>query len=140
MGRSLPNYTEYLHKIKLYLRICGIKLVRREVATEAAWIPSRREISVDWDLDESTEIACILHEIGHSLDDALRRQEKLHDKAYTAFYAGKATRRGRLVVKACEIRAWNNAEAIARTLQIPCGRWFKHERRRLLKTYSSSTS
>lgn len=140
MGRQLPKYLEYLHKIKLYLRICEIKLERKYIDTEALWIPSRRAVVVDRELEESTEIAVLLHELGHSLDDALTRNQKSHDRAYTAFYKGKASDTQKQLIRLCEERAWDNAEALARKLKIRLGPWFYSERKRCLRSYSSSTS
>ena len=95
MGRPLPNYEEYFDKIAVYCEAVDLVIERKECDSDGLYVPTRRRIVIDRDLDESSEIAVLLHEIGHTLDDALKDQceEKKIDRAYTAFYKNEATKK-----------------------------------------------
>lgn len=136
-GRPLKNYDNYHEKILAYLEACGLTLEYREVDGDGMYSPSRRKITVSPDLPESTEIATLLHEAGHSLDDTLynKRTMKVHDKAYNAYYDGTATRvQCELVIEA-EKRAWLYGRSVAKQLKIPLGKWYQAEQDDALNGY-----
>jgi uncharacterized protein with von Willebrand factor type A (vWA) domain len=88
-------------------------------------------------LDDSTEIATLLHELGHQFDDALKdpKKRKKYDKAYPAFYKGQASEKQKKLVLECEKRAWEYGKAIAKKLRIKLGKWYEHEKEQALKEY-----
>lgn len=141
MGRPLKNFDTYKDKLQAYIDACELTIEYREVDGDGAYLPSRRVIKLDKDLPESTEIATILHECGHSTDDALHDpfSEKKLDKAYKAFYNDKATYNQKKAVIECEQRAWIFARGIAKKLRIPLGKWFDAEEKESLKSYQESS-
>lgn len=136
-GRTLKNHGVYLQKLKLYAKACEVKIVYREDPELGGYCPTRRMVFLDPDLDESTEVAILLHELGHQLDDALHLPGQVHatSRAYLASYRSKPTRKQKALVLACERRAWRNGRAIAKRLRIPLGKWFESERERALSGY-----
>lgn len=142
MGRSLKNYDIYIEKIQAYTEACEITIEYKDVPGDGAYMPSRRVISVDKDLPESTEIATLLHEMGHSMDDTLydKRSMKILDKAFPAFYNGTATEAQKAAVIECERRAWVFARGIAKKLRIPLGKWFDKEENEALSDYRGESN
>lgn len=140
MGRPLKNYDIYIDKIKLYIDACELTLEYRDIDGDGMYIPSRRVIKLDKDLPESTEIATLLHECGHTLDDALHDpiMEKKLDKCYKAVYKDKASYDQKQLVVACEERAWVFGRAIAKKLRIRLGKWFDVEEKEALDSYKES--
>ncbi len=136
-GRPLPNYDDYLDKLKCYIKACELTLEYRDEPCDGVWIPARRTIAIDKDLQESTEIAIILHELGHSLDDAMASPKvaNAYSRAYTAFYANRLTKKQRQHILTCEQTAWNNGRALATRLRIPLGKWFSDEEAACLKSF-----
>src|SRR5271165_6485353 len=104
MGRPLKNFDLYMDKLRVYAEACELTLEYRDVDGDGIYLPSRRVIKLDKDLPESTEVACLLHELAHTMDDALHDpiSEKKLDKAYKAFYKDKATKKQKEAVIACE--------------------------------------
>lgn len=142
MGRSLPNFDIYMDKLRMYSEACELTIEYRDVDGDGVYLPSRRVIKLDKDLPESTEVATLLHEMGHTLDDALHDpiMEKRIDKCYKAFYKDKATFDQKIVVFDCEKRAWVYARGIAKKLRIPLGKWFAEEEEDSLKSYMESNN
>ena len=129
MGRKLPKYDNYIEKLSLYCRASEIAIEHKEYDGDGAYVPTRRKIILDRDLDESTEVAVLLHECGHMLDDALNDPIELKklDKAYMAFYKNEANDEQKELVYACEERAWNCGRAVAKKLRIKLGNWYDEE-------------
>lgn len=139
MGRPLKRYDDYLDKLKLYAEACEITIEYKSVDGDGVYVPSRRKIVLDPDLPESTEIATLLHEIGHSMDDTLinKRTEKVMDRAYKAFYDQSASKKQVEKVVECEKRAWIYGRSIAKKLRIPLGKWYDYEEKSALEGYVS---
>ncbi len=137
MGRVLKNFDIYKDKLLQYVEACSLTIAYREEDGDARYVPSRRKIYLDRDLSESTEIACLLHEIGHSMDDTLSAKslEKKIDRAYYAAYNKKPTTLQKELVVGCEERAWVYGRSIAKRLKIPLGKWFDREESDALKSY-----
>jgi hypothetical protein len=137
-GRPLPNFEAYLAKLLAYAKACEIKVIYRDEPCDGVYQPSRRTIIIDKDLPESTEIATLLHELGHAEDDAfldeftLARLEKLYRKVYRV----KLSKRDLAQVLECERRAWQFGRAIAKKLRIPLGKWFEAEEDEALTAYA----
>lgn len=127
-GRKLKRYDEYLQKLELYAEASGIKIEYAVNDSDGVYLPIKRIVRVDPDLPESVELAVILHELGHSLDDSLtsinQHRYRMISRAYVAFYNEKATHHQKNLVMGCEERAWANGRAIAKQVRIPLGKWF----------------
>lgn len=138
MGRKLKKYDEYFDSLETYLMASGMELVfSEEVTGLGEFVPSLRRIVIDENLEDSTEIAVLLHELGHQFDDALKdpKQMKKLDKAFPAFYKGKANKKQKKLVIECETRAWEYGKGIAKKLRIPLGKWYEQEKVEALKEY-----
>jgi hypothetical protein len=129
MGRSLPKYDDYLQKLEHYAEASAVEIVRKEYDSDGAYIPQYRTIILDKDLEESSEIAVLLHELGHQLDDAFQNKtiEKNLDRAYKAAYNKTPTEAQLQLVVDCEARAWECGRAIAKKLRIKLGKWYDKE-------------
>ena len=140
MGRTLRNHDIYLEKLTRYCEACELTLEYKEYPNDGAFVPSRRVIVIDRDLDDSTEIATFLHELGHSTDDSLKEPKALvkYDKAYTAFYKNDANEKQKKLVFECEQRAWEYGRGIARKLRIRLGKWYDAEEAEALLDYAGS--
>jgi hypothetical protein len=141
-GRPLRKYDDYLDKIKLYCEACQITLEFRDVPGDGMYVPTLRKIVIDRDLPESTEIATILHELAHSMDDSLSDKKMMRklDKAYPAFYKGTATEAQKQLVIDCETRAWAFSVSLAKRLRIPLGKWFYAEQTEALNDYRGESN
>lgn len=136
---SLKNYKQYIERLILFAQATGITVIFRENDdSDGLWVPYSRKIIIHDQLSQSSEIACLLHELGHSMDDLLSLppavDNNLH-KAYIALYSDKHTKAQRKAVVDCEKRAWSNARDIAKRLKIPLGKWFDAAERYCLKAY-----
>jgi hypothetical protein len=136
-GRSLKNYELYIDKLKAYAKACEISIVYRTEPCDGAYIPTRREVVLDPDLEESTEVAVLLHELGHSLDDSLftKTYDRKLDRALTAADNGTATPEQVEMVIECEKRAWVYGRSIAKRLRIRLGKWYDKEESNNLLSY-----
>lgn len=125
----------------LYCDACEIQLEHKEHDNDGTWFPSKRKIVLDREMDESTEIATFLHELGHSTDDYLTnpKTEKKYDNAYRAFYKNEATEKQNKLVLECEKRAWFYGRGIAKKLRIPLGKWYDKEEEASLKDYGEDS-
>lgn len=139
MGRTLKNHDLYMEKLLAYAYACEITIEYKEMDGDGSYVPSRRKVKLDKDLPESTEVATLLHELGHSLDDNLtdKKIELVMDKAYKAFYKRSANKRQVEHVVECEKRAWVYGRGIAKKLRIPLGKWYDEEERTALEGYTS---
>jgi hypothetical protein len=140
MGRSLKNHDAYLDKLKAYAQACEITVEWKNEDGDGAYIPSLRKIKIDPDLPDSTEIATLLHELGHSLDDTLYSKSVMRvlDRAYKAVYHKKPTQQQLQSVLDCEKRAWTFGRSIAKKLRIPLGKWYAAEEAEALKIYGDT--
>ena len=140
MGRCLKKFDEYYQKLEHYCEASEIEIQYKEHDNDGSWVPSRRKIILDRDLDESTAVATLLHELGHTTDDYLKdpKQEKKYNKAYKAFYNNTANEKQKKLVVECEERAWVYGRGIARKLRIPLGKWFDTEEAEALRSYKEN--
>lgn len=134
---KLKNYDIYLQRLELYIKASRLKLVYAPEIGEGAYVPSSRTIRIDPDLSESEEIATILHEIGHSIDDTLvsGTQETRLEAAYRLVYKKKGSETHNTLVYECEERAWKFGRGVAKRLHIPLGNWFNRCEKEGLKAY-----
>lgn len=138
--KNLANCEEYFLTLKCYAKALKIKIIYAHIDCEGIYIPNRRTIKLDPDLDDQELIATLLHELGHSLDDALVTKTTYRhlDKAYPRVYDNKGTKQQLQTVLSCEKRAWICGKAIAKRLKIPLGKWYNRISKRNLRTYRES--
>lgn len=136
-GRALKLYDEYLQRLELYAKASNILLVLAPEDSDGAYIPSRNMIRVDPDLTDSHQIAVILHELGHSLDDRLvdKKFASRVDRVYSSYYAGKIKGTQLEFLLDTERRAWEYGRAIAKITKIPLGQWYDAAKDYCLRTY-----
>ncbi len=137
---NLRNYDRYFLILENYARANGVTIEYRDEPGSGAWVPSRRKIVLDPGLSQSFEIAVLLHELGHLLDDTLfdkKREAKL-DKAYGADHGGSATASQRALILLCEERAWNFGRGVAKKLRIRLGKWYDKAVAESLQSYRNA--
>lgn len=136
-GRALKNYDKYLQKIELYAKASDIKIVYGEEDGEGSYSPQHRRIKIDTGLRQSHEIAVLLHELGHSMDDSLQHkfEESALSAAYGAMYSDRSSEEQNCLILKCEKRAWRMARGIAKLLRIPLGLGFFEAKNYCLQHY-----
>lgn len=130
----LPKYEDYKKRLENYAKAHSVKL---EYGDEDIFIPSRNKIRLDANSEESTEIAALLHELGHFLDFLTVNPQDTHrsHKAYEAYYKSKHTAKDGKLVLASEKKAWDLGREIAKRLKIRLGKWYDREEKAALKAY-----
>lgn len=127
-GRKLKHYNEYVRRCKAYAKASGIKVIYKDGDYDGGeYDPHRRILRLETELSESSEIACFLHELGHSIDDVWAHSNTFTDKlskAYTNTYKLDATQAQIKLVIECEKRAWKLGRSIAKLLKIRLGKWY----------------
>lgn len=133
MGRLRNRYL-YREKLEGYAAYQEIAIEWRdqdEMEDEddmGVWRPQHRRIVMRDNLSDAEEIAILLHELGHTQDDALipanTPEYRRIDRAYKAVYKKRATPAAREIVREREAMAWHLARGIAKRLRIPLGKWF----------------
>lgn len=142
MGINLKHYDDYSFKLKRFAKAMGITVTyTSEIDCAASYQPHVRRIKIDSELPQSEEVAALLHELGHAIDDAImivnhKRHYKATDKAYPRYYAGKGTKKDALKVLLCERRAWKYGRAIAKRLDIRLGVWYDEFMLECLEAYA----
>ena len=140
MSRSLKHYKAYKQKLLDYASVINVTVEFKSEAGDGIYMPSKRKIRIDDDLDESTEIATFLHELGHAVDDLM--SNGLHGSyvstAYNCVYNGKPTAIQLGKVVKCEEIAWSKGRGIAKKLGIRLGKWYTEEEKAGLKDYKST--
>lgn len=131
----LRRYEDYLTKLQHYAAACDIEIEYRLEPSDGLYIPSQRKVVLDKDLEPGEEIATLLHELGHMLDDALQEPDSNLNRAYQAVYRKKPTINQRRLVLECEQRAWDCGRGIAKKLRIPLGKWYDREMQDALQSY-----
>lgn len=140
-GRTLKNYEKYKDKILKYAKSLEIRVEFKEEEDEGKYIPASRTVRVDEDLEDSTKIATLLHELGHvydfaSLEKDIPKSNKIND-AYGVIYGDKFTSKQQAIVVDAEKRAWDAGRAIAYQLRIPLGKWYDLEETSGMHSYKT---
>lgn len=137
MGRQLPKHDDYLQKLEHYCEASDIIIEIKDYKHHGVYFPTRRAIVVDEDLDDTEQLATILHELGHVFDDVLNAPNTLekYNRAYSDFYKNRATEQQVKLVMDCEQRAWDYGRGIAKKLRINLGKWYDVEEKEALKEY-----
>ena len=138
-GRDLKYYSEYVTSIENYASACGITIKYDNMDGEGSYEPHKRWLRISPDLSQSCEIAVLLHELGHCLDDTLvsKKMEPKLSKAYNAIYKDKYTKTQLALVVACERRAWKMGRAVAKKLRIRLGKWYDEIQRFCIEDYKN---
>lgn len=134
---NLKHYTKYLDILLIYAKAIGIKMDFSAYNGNGAWMVAARKIKIDPDMSESEEIATILHELGHVMDDTFQMSKSPNEviDAYSCIYTGTYTKKQkRLVIKA-ERLAWANGRKIAKLLKIRLGKWYTDVQRTSINAY-----
>lgn len=136
---TLKRYKAYMAALHAFADAVGVKVVVCREDSEGAYSAARRTIRIDQDLSEAAEVATLLHELGHLLDDLSRSVAQLNadNGAYNAviYSEGKKSPRRAARVLAMERRAWANGRRLAAHLHIKCGAWYDREEREALAAY-----
>lgn len=134
---QLKYFKEYKKALKKYAKSIGFKIIYRYQDTDGIVVPTRNYISIDKELSESDEIAALLHELGHTMDDSIKYLERFKhiEKAYGAVYRDKYSKTQLRLVLETEKRAWKYGEAIAKLLHIRLGKWYFRYRNLCLNSY-----
>lgn len=137
---KLKNHDRYLQRLEQYAEASGLAIKYADEPCEGAFIPSRNYIRIDPSLADAAEIATILHELGHSIDDTLVNPETCQklEAAYRQVYGKKCTKRQSALVIECEERAWKFGRALAKKLRIPLGKWYDKQEKEALEAYRRS--
>jgi len=140
MTTNLKHYKVYVNRLELFSRAIGVKIVIKPYADEGIWLPWTRVVKVDSELDEAEQVATILHELGHALDDILTPSGRYSDriyKAYRATYRNKQSKAQlKLVIDAQKI-AWKYGRDIAQRLRIRLGKWYDEAEKVSIKSYKA---
>ena len=139
-GRNLKNYLLYLEKIETYAQVLDIKIEHKTEPSDGVYIPTRRTIRIDPDLDESSDIATLLHELGHAIDDHFSHGgiDPKTEAAYRVVYNGNPSEAQLKLVVEAEKLAWLNGRKIAKALRIPLGKWYDDEEKDAIRLYKKS--
>lgn len=120
------NYS-YKKRLLLFAQAVNIRVQYRPVDGDGAYIPVKRKVIIDDDLTPEEEIATLLHELGHVLEDAMAPDNNKRDRlerAYVRVYDAKETPNQLRMVLRCERKAWAMGRAIAILLGIKLGPWY----------------
>lgn len=139
-GIKLKYYQKYLDRLLAYAKATGIKVKYKDTGDDGVYIPNRHLIRISPNLSDSHEISALLHELGHSLDDALvgvagAKRFKALNKAYIRIYRNKHTPRQLRIVLRCERRAWKYGRVIAKKLHIRLGAWYDAYMQQCIEDY-----
>ncbi len=139
----LKNYNKYLKLLLEYAKLCRVEVYENELE-DADGDYYKRVINLDKKLSQSSEIAVLLHELGHFLDEmvnpVLNERPELN-RAYEIFndplFMGEMTYKQRKALIACEKRAWVYGKVIAKKLKIKLGSWYDKEMRAGMSCYKA---
>ena len=132
---KLKNYQKYLNKLLDQSAMWEVTVYSASLkAALGEYVSGKRVINLDENMDESEEIAVLLHELGHFMDDMeypKLNSEKILLAAYGDIYAKEEnvvlSRKARDLVVECERRAWEKGRVVAKKLKIPLGSWYDKE-------------
>jgi len=138
----MDAYTAYAKVLK-YAQGVGIRVVHKDDSDDGdgVYMQSRSKIVIDSENHIHIMLYALLHELGHHLSDQFyeRRVGSELDKAYKRCYTNKKmSRLHQNLVVACERRAWDHGEIIAKMLKIKLGKAYKRYRYENLRTYKEN--
>lgn len=124
-----------IQKLVRLAKALNIKVVKTEYDGDAAWVPSRRVIKIDKDLDSRDVLGSLLHELGHVFDELTTKELTIISRVYSRVYTDKVTKKDVEIVLLYEKRAWNIGETLADFMNIKLGKWFYEGKKDSLKSY-----
>lgn len=126
-----------MSRLENFTRMLGIKLVRRAQDSEGSYSRQSRTIQLDEDNSEVQDVAVLLHELGHAVDEMLidDKIRKTINEAYALVYRTKVSKNQRNLVMNNEVRAWMYGRSIARQLKIRLGKWYSDQEFMCLRRY-----
>lgn len=137
---KLKYYKKYLKRLTLFANAIGVNIKIQPADDDGIWIPHSKTILVDDDMPQDEEIATILHELGHALDDIVStnvRNSQIMYNSYRAMYTSKPSKLQRKIVIAAEKKAWKYGRDIAKRLNIRLGKWYTKLEKSCIKDYQS---
>lgn len=138
---DLKHFEAYSQRLRNYAAANGITVIYKDHTIEGEWDPRTNSVYIDSEQSQSSEIACFLHELGHSIDDLVSKPDTYESKvwkAYDAMYANKATPKQTALVLEIEERAWKNGRDIAARLKIRLGKWYDQAEACCLASYRAA--
>jgi hypothetical protein len=135
MDGDLKHYQEYRKRIGAYAT--AVRLRISYSSGGSCYRPDLRWIYIEKGQDNTEELAAILHELGHDLDNNIVNycNNKELRKSYFSIYAKSSTLEQDALVLECEARAWKYGRSIAKMLGIRLGSWFTKEESTCLAEY-----
>lgn len=136
--RKLKNHEKYRQALLGFAKSLNIKVVFKYDDGNGSYIPESRKIIIDNELTNSDEIATLLHELGHVLDEGLIKDSPFYNrlnKAYGRIYKKSVTKAQKALVIKCEKRAWVYGRAIANILGIKLGLWYESIAKQCIDAY-----
>ncbi len=136
-GINLKHYEIYMQILENYAKGLRIKITYSPRNDLGVYSSTTRRIGLDSELSQSWEVATLLHELGHCIDDASQPEDALPNvwDAYRAVYSGDFKAKHKKLVVECEKRAWQCGRGLAKKLGIKLGKWYTDVEQECLQDY-----
>ncbi len=133
--RKLKNYLIYKKKLLDFASTFEVSVIYKNFPGEGK--AENKKITLDTGLSQSAEIATLLHELGHVLDDLSFTTDEYNkiSKAYTRIYDDNCSREHKETVLEREKAAWKYGRNLATQLGIRLGKWFLVEEKVSIASY-----
>ena len=136
----LPNFPIYIKKIRRWAKAGQIAIRKRKnLPCEGVYYPHNRTIAYCSTLTESEVITCLLHELGHLMDDYAWDGKYSHkylvDGLENLEKSKLPTKLQKEKILETERGAWRYAESLAKMLKIPLGKWYFKDKRKAFDSY-----
>ena len=142
---KLRNYQKYLNKLLDQSAMWEVTVYSAALKSNLGeYVSGKRVINLEETMDQSEEIAVLLHELGHFLDD-MEDPGFNNGKILLAAYGvinvkeenAVLSRKAKALVIECERRAWAKGRVLAKKLKIPLGSWYDVEELAGIAEYSA---
>lgn len=135
---SLKHIDAYRKRLGYFAAALRISIEYKECSSEGIFFPSKSKIVIDKDLSDVEEIATLLHELGHALDDfTTHYNHKELNRAYDKVDDPVLSKKNLDLVLKCERRAWLNGVSIANRAKIRLGKWYTRIMQESLNSYKN---
>lgn len=134
---KLKKYEAYIDRLSFYACALNIDITYSDsIEHDGFYNDATKRITLCEGLDDSSEVATLIHELGHAVDDTFRPSPRSLDRAYQKDFTNTPlTRRQKAMILACERSAWRSGRVIAKRLKIPLGKWFDDEEAESMRIY-----